>query len=145
MAANPWPADNTIVQIEWLKDGRKLADQTKAGPLIERANLLHMSRPGQAASQNQLAPGSKLIGSSSLTILQARAADSGAYSCQFRLVPASSPQPARIVAGQANQTIQVNVIEGESRRMRVSQWTTCFRASRCATRRPTATNGQETV
>lgn len=125
VAANPSPSENTIVQIEWLKDGRKLANQsaisTSKSPgrlLIERANLLHMAAKS-ATSQNQLTLGSKLIGSSSLTVSQALASDSGAYSCHFRLVPAplsagQQPQPpAQVTSGQANQSIQVNVIEGE--------------------------------
>lgn len=125
VAANPSPSDNTIVQIEWLKDGRKLANQSAQSSskspgrlLIERANLLHMAAKSPATSQNQLALGSKLIGSSSLTVSQATQADSGAYSCHFRLVPAPLPagqqhQVARVTSGQANQSIQVNVIEGE--------------------------------
>lgn len=176
VAANPL-AQNTILQIEWFKDGRKLTT-TPPSPTtgsnnnqhrsqeqqqqqqqlfsgrslqIERANHLHMpassqigqlefvsglsgspSRQKSSASENQLAASSKLIASSSLTINAISRQDSGSYSCHFKLIPApsnwtpskeagaaSSPnqqqqqQQIRITSGKANQTIQVNVIEGK--------------------------------
>lgn len=161
VAANPL-GQNTILQIEWLKDGRKLQQPaqissssnkqqaSKSRLQIERANHLHMPLVGASASAaapasgnkngpNQLVSGSKLIGSSWLSISPLNKSDSANYTCQFKLIPAppsntggqtTHPNAAhhqtfsssssssmrneiRITSGQANQTIQVNVIEGK--------------------------------
>lgn len=170
VAANPL-GQNTILQIEWFKDGRKLSQpsshisaatssngggggsskqqatisRSTSRLLIERANHLHMPQAAAAAASttsgrgggvggagNQLAPGSKLTGSSWLSIgAPLNKSDSGNYTCQFKLIPApptsgsggvqtthpnQSParnEVVRITSGQANQTVQVNVIEGK--------------------------------
>lgn len=179
VAANPL-GQNTILQIEWLKDGRKLAQQSSSSAQIsqmankqqaggngkprlhiERANHLHMplasssSSSGQLGAKNggnQLASGSKLIGSSWLSISSLNKSDSANYTCQFKLIPAPpsgqtataaaaaaapiATHPAnhqqqpfggypaarseliRITSGQANQTVQVDVIEGKPRTKR---------------------------
>jgi len=116
VAANPL-AQNTILQIEWLKDGRRLASSQRLQ--VEKANHLHMPPPQQQA--DQLAGASKLLAASSLSVERLDAnEDSGLYTCHFKLIPAPSsarnPQQQaqlKIISGQANQTIQVNVIEGK--------------------------------
>lgn len=187
VGANPM-LQNTIVQIDWLKDGRRLttssmsnsggggvgstASASKLARIqIEKANHLHMP----LASQQQLeqlaasrlatnlgsagfsdptsessasgglavAANARLLTASSLTISDLAKSDAGAYSCQFKLIPAPSTsaglqqvasggqanvslasatllfqqqqqqQQARIISGQSGHTIQLTVIEGK--------------------------------
>ena len=131
VAANPL-AQNQILQIEWLKDGRRLLSAAnQAGPAgvrqrlqIEKANHLHMgSEPSAAVPASRRQRPGRLLTSSSLTIRQASKSDAGLYNCQFKLIPtpsagqgsAGAQQPARVSSGQAPVGLQLTVIEGECR------------------------------
>lgn len=180
VAANPL-AQNTIIQIDWFKDGKRLSSSSPAtlnGSIlaqqqlnkqaanrihIERSNHLHMPNQQQQVGPlggesfqsantnnkakqlntigNQLVASSKLLAVSSITIKFAQKSDSGIYVCQYKLIPApggttnsiplntvaaaatvpiqsnanlmlQQQQQIRITSGQANNTIQVNVVEG---------------------------------
>lgn len=135
VGANPL-AQSSILQIEWLKDGRRMAAQTSDNQSriqIERANHLHMPAlllGGGETSGAAFDAGKslRLHASSVLTIRSLQRSDSAAYSCQYKLIPtpatggvgqqqsgAATGQHTtpRITSGQANQTIQLDVIEGE--------------------------------
>lgn len=139
VAANPL-AQNTILQIEWHKDGKKLsagpsvanaASQRQLEPRIqiEKANHLHMplSQSGQLSqvdfasglprqqqsNQNQLAANSKLIGSSTLTVSALSKSDSGLYSCHFKLIPAPINGASNRVQTQQQQQ-QIKITSGRA-------------------------------
>lgn len=137
VAANPI-AHNAILQIDWLKDGRPLAPgaagrQNQATRIkIEKSNHLHMpvvaggepghqQRPPAAGPAPGWPAAGRLMAASSLAISRLVRADSGAYSCQYKLIPApgaGQSAGAQLAgrlgsAGQAGQSIQVNVAEGK--------------------------------
>ena len=128
MGANPL-LQNTIVQIDWLKDGRRLAAGNATRPTrlqIEKANHLHMPLAGQqqqqqldrlslatgAAEQSHQHEAARLLFASSLTISALAKTDAGAYSCQFKLIPApSSAAGLQQVAG-ASQSAANSSLSG---------------------------------
>lgn len=145
VAANP-VAHNSILQIDWLRNGQKLDASAKKSTAmldnkltIEKSSQLHLptTQGGSISSDsnlqqldklrwaNQLVASSKLMAASKLTISQVSGIHSGTYSCQFRLIPtptqltgqSSSDEQlltaGRISSGRANESIQVNVIEGK--------------------------------
>lgn len=120
VGANPL-LQNMIVQIEWLKDARRLTsvNGTAARPTgrlqIERANHLHMPMHGagqQPTGESEwahfggLASSARLLAASTLTIQPLAETDAGLYSCQFKLIPAPSTAgtgpPQQVALGPAN-------------------------------------------
>lgn len=130
VASNPLN-QNTILQIDWLKDGRKIqASSNSSAALnqsrlqrlsIEKTNHLHMPQSqlqpdaGPTAAK-LLVSNSKLIGISSLSIKSLGKSDSGQYTCQFKLIPA----PGGGQQTQGQQQFASAATTGQSQPIRIT-------------------------
>lgn len=115
LAANPYLAPSALLQVDWFKDGRKIADAESpasgAGKhfVIERANRVHLATGTDTR---------RLFATSSLTIRPpVMSIDSAHYTCQWRLIAhgggGAGSDGASAQNARAQDSIQLVVSEGE--------------------------------